>query len=165
MKPPAPDAPPAPTIADLQREIQQLRQQYRAVTQYLWIAIRLFRPEDHEAELVTNEVDPLWEVAFVHVQDAKGVIDPNRIRILAGTQLPMTEQEKKRLVRRLRGTSDRLAAVMAELKLNFPHAYVEQFIADRVKWKVNTDGSTVWESVTPPGFVEKLKNALDLPKK
>lgn len=135
--PPSPVPPNSePTVAQLQQEIAQLRQQYRAVGQYLWLAIRELRGDEHEITLKTDAIDPLWALAFLQVSDDKGEMDLSRIQILAGTEPPMTEQEKKRLVRQLRGTNKKLTEVLAGLKLNFPQAYVERFISDRVKWDV-----------------------------
>jgi hypothetical protein len=136
---------PEPTIPQLQQEVAQLRQQYRAVSQYLWTVIRSLRAEEHEVTLDTSGVDPLWALVFLQVNDAQGVIDPNRIQILAGTQPEMTDQEKKRLVRRLAGTKDKLVDAMAELKMDFPPPYAERRISDRVVWKKDPG---VWEKTT-----------------
>lgn len=138
---------PEPTLAQLQQEIAQLRQQYRAVSQYLWIAIRQFRPDHHEAVLDTSNVDPLWAVAFLQVRDSKGEFAPDRIQVLAGADLPMNDQEKKRLVRLLKEKPElTLADAMTEQKLSFPPDYVERLINDRVVWR---DGK--WTAVDHGG--------------
>lgn len=147
-----PPQPKSPEI-DLKREVARLQQESRAVSQYLWLTIASLREETMDVILDTSRIDPLWSLVFLHVLDEKGEIDPGRIRVAAATIPPMTEQEKKRLVRRLKGTSERnLAAVLKELGLDhFPTPYVERFISDRVKWNPS---SSVWEgensSLTTP---------------
>lgn len=81
------------------------------------------------------------------------------MELLAGTHPEITEQEKKRIVRLLRDTTNKIEEAVAFLKLPFPPAYVEQRIADHLTWK---DGK--WQSVTPPTIGERVKNAVNWPK-
>lgn len=91
-----------------------------------------------EIKLRTDRLPPLWMLAFVQVEDDQGGIDLNKIHILAGEKPPMNDTEKKKIWRRLDGTSDRdIQAVLKELKLDdreFPTLHVEQQIADKIKW-------------------------------
>ncbi len=133
----------------------------------LWQLVQLHAPETHELELDETGIDPLWQIAF-----ARGSAD-GKIRVLAGTMPEITEQQKKRVVRLLRGTSKTMVDALAELGLEHPAAYVEKKVADRIAWKQvpvadesGHPGSVVhrWESVTPATVGEKVMNAVHWPK-
>lgn len=164
-----------------QQEIAQLRQQYQAVSELLWETIHTLAPETHEAVVLPHASNPLWELCFVRVEAADGKPDPSgKMRICAATVPEITEQEKKRVVRFLRGTDRPIEDAIAEFKLAFPATYLEAKIADRIRWKAyglgeivpgvpSADGGQraalgIWESVTPPTIAEKVKNAVNWPK-
>lgn len=120
-----------------------------------------YESEALDVTLDTSKLDPLWQLPFLQVLDDEGEMDPNKIRILAGTLPPLTEQDKKRLVRRLRGTNLELTAVLQEFKFtDYPPHYVERFLLDRVKWDKE---QKLWVSVTPAGVGEKIRNLLHFP--
>ena len=125
-----------------EQEAAQARQQYRAVAQYLWEMIQKFSPETNDIIVPSAVSNPLWELAFLKVE-VDGKIDPNLIRICACTRPEITDQEKKRLVRLLKGTNKSIVEAMAELKLDFPATYVELKIYDRIRWSNN-----LWNQVT-----------------
>ena len=142
-----------------QQEISQLRQQYAAVSELLWETIHTLAPETHEAVVLPHASNPLWELAFVRVAGPDGQPDPSgKMRICAATIPEITEQEKKRVVRFLRGTDRPIEDALGELKLPFPATYLEAKIADRIKWENKT-----WVSVTPPTLAERVKNAVKWP--
>jgi hypothetical protein len=134
----------------------------------LWELIRQAAPDSHEVEVLPTASDPLWQLAFVQSSDAKS----GKVRILAGTIKPISEQEKKRVVRLLRGTSTPMQTALAQLELErFPPSYVEKEVAKHLAWRpvdkdaVNPHGVPGhWESVTPPPIGETVKNILHFPK-
>lgn len=145
-------APPTP-----EQELLQLRRQNDAMSQLMWELVRQSNPETHRAEMPTAVSDPLWQLVFV-----PGSKD-GTTTILAGTMLPITEQEKKRVVRLLRGTNKKMEDALRELGLEFPAAYVEKQIGDYIKWGTVSHQSG-WESIKPASVVESVKNLLHLPK-
>lgn len=145
-------------------ELQQLRLQKDALSQLLWEVVRKASPETETIEVSSAVSDPLWLLAFVPGSKE------GTTKILAGTMPPITEQEKKRVVRLLRGTNTPMGAALLELKLPYPPSYVEKQIAAHLVWKKsgNDDGGAgsagTWESVRGPELGEQLKNVLRIPK-
>lgn len=163
---------PKPTSA---QELASLRQQYNAVSELLWETIRTLAPQTHEVTVLPRASNPLWEICFVRAEGKDGKPDETgRMRICAALIPEMTEAEKKRVVRFLRGTSRPLEDALAEFQLPHPISYVEAKIADRIKWTtaaVTSDTKThpagirqEWTSVTPAEIGEKVKNAIHWPK-
>lgn len=150
-KPTPPQEQPEPTPQQMRQELNLLYREKAQLSQMLWEAVRIAAPETHRLELPPAASDPLWVLAFNAGSDGK-------MELLAGTHPEITEAEKKRLVRLLRDTTNKLEEAIAFLKLPFPPAYVEQRIADRIVWK---DGA--WRSVTPPTLGERVKNAVKWP--
>lgn len=151
-----------------QQEISQLRQQYNAVSELLWEVVRLSNPDTHEISLLPHASDPLWELSFIRAE-LDGKPDPSgKIRICASTIPEITESQKKRVVRLLRGTSTSLPEAMTQLQIPHPISYVEKKISDRLEWKPNSEtdptAGGIWESVTPPTIMESAKNILHFPK-
>lgn len=150
--------PPQPS---LEQQLQQLRMQYAGVSELLWETIRTLAPESHEATVSPHASNPLWELAFVRAEK-DGKPDPTgRMRICAATIPEMTESQKKKIVRFLRGTNRPLEDAMRECEIPHPLVYVEQRISDRVKWNPE---SSLWDSITPATAGEKIKNIIHFPK-
>jgi hypothetical protein len=149
--PKTPQQPPQPTMQEMEQRLTQLSRQNGELCQMLWEAVRKAAPDTHRLELPPKAGDPLWLLAFNAGSDGK-------VELLAGTHLEITEQEKKRVVRLLRGTATPIQEAIAQLGLPHPPAYVEAKIADRIAWK---DGT--WISVTPPTLGERIKSAVKWP--
>jgi hypothetical protein len=130
--PKTPQQPPQPTMQEMEQRLTQLSRQNGELCQMLWEAVRKAAPDTHRLE--------------------------GKVELLAGTHLEITEQEKKRVVRLLRGTATPIQEAIAQLGLPHPPAYVEAKIADRIAWK---DGT--WISVTPPTLGERIKSAVKWP--
>lgn len=146
----------------LEQQLSQLRMQYAAVSEMLWETIREAGPASHEVEVSPNASDPLWELCFLRAAGPDGKPDPKgRIRICASTIPEMTESQKKRIIRFLRGTGHPLEDAMRECEIPHPLTYVESKIADRLKWN---PGTSIWDSVTPATVGEQAKNILHFPK-
>lgn len=159
------NSPTQPQLTPAQ-ELAQLRQQYQAVSELLWETIRTAAPDTHEITIAPHASTPLWELAFVRAAGPDGQPDPTgRMRVLAATIPELTEQEKKHVVRFLRGTDKPIEDAMLEFKLPHPPSYLVAKIADRITWKaaaITSDLKTHpddvryhWESVTPPIDDEK----------
>lgn len=160
------------TSAMSQQEMQELtslRREKAALSGMLWELVRQAAPETHDIEVKAAPTDPLWQLAFVQSSDPKG----GKVRILAGTIKPISEQEKKRVVRLLRGTTMPMDAALTQLKLqHYPPSYVEKQIEAYLAW--DNDGKNVpsnnpaalgtWKSVTPPSVGESAKNIIFWPK-
>jgi hypothetical protein len=153
---------PAQTLSP-QQEIASLRQQYQAVSEMLWETIHQLAPETHEVTVPGAASNPLWELFFLRPEKQDAGDPVARVRICAATIPELSEQDKKRVVRFLRGTGTPLEAALAHLSLRHPPLYVEQKIKDRIKWGT-VDGQPGWESITPAETGEKVKNLLHLPK-
>lgn len=153
-----------PKGPSLEQEVIQLRREKDALSQLLWETVRQASPDTHTLEVPAAVSDPLWLLAFVPGSKA------GTAKILAGTMPPISEQEKKRVVRLLRGTAKPMAEALAELELPYPESYVEREIAAHVVWKKSVDdaggarGSGTWDSVRKPDIGEQLKNVLRIPK-
>lgn len=149
------------------QELIALRREKAALSEMLWNLVRQAHPETHEAEVSPAAEDPLWQIAFVRSSDEKS----GKIRILAGTIKPITEQEKKRVVRLLRGTATPMHTALAQLELDrFPPSYVEQQITAHLKWHPAEPNATTplgvsghWKSIQMPSFREKAKNLVNWP--
>jgi hypothetical protein len=160
--------PPEPLNPQERQELISLRREKAALSAMLWNLVRQAYPDSHSAEVMPAADDPLWQIAFVQ----SSVRDSGKVRILAGTILPITESEKKRVVRLLRGTATPMHTALAQLELErFPPSYVEKQIEAHLKWQVGDEKaktplgvSGYWHSVTAPLFGEKAKNFLRLPK-
>lgn len=171
---PSPNQTPSPTSSEPlnpqeRQELIALRREKAALSAIMWNLVRQAHPETHDAEVMPAAEEPLWQLAFVQSSDASS----GKIRIVAGTIVPITESEKKRVVRLLRGTSTPMHTALAQLELDrFPPSYVEREIAAHLKWApAEKDAATnphgvagVWESVKAPTLGEKAKNFLNLPK-
>lgn len=161
-------APESPQMSEQEmQELLSLRREKAALSQMMWEMVTQIAPDTHVVEVNPTPSDPLWQLAFVRSSDAKS----DKIRIMAGTMLPITEQEKKRVVRLLRGTSTPMHTALAQLKIPHPPSYVEKQIETHLKWRpaekseASPEGAPgVWESVTPPSVGEKAKNFLGFPK-
>lgn len=112
-------------------------------------------PETHDIEVATTPSDPLWQLVFGPSADEKS----GRVRILAGAIKPMTEQDKKRVVRLLRGTDRQLIDVLIELRMVWPPSYVEAQIATHLKWSEETKQ---WASVASPSLGARVANLIGL---
>lgn len=134
------------------------------MSQLMWELVRQSNPETHIAEVAASASDPLWLIAFVPGSEGK-------VKILAGANQPITEQEKKRVVRLLRGTSKPMTEALTELRLEFPSAYVEKQISEHLVWdnsgKYPEGDSRIggfWQSKNPTPAMETVKNILHIPK-
>lgn len=147
-----PPSQPKPTP---EQELAQLRQQYSAVCEMLWETVRSMSPDSHEVAVSPHASDPLWELSFLRTESEDGSKpDPTgRIRICASTIPEITEQEKKRVVRYLRGTPVPMTDALRALELPHPPTYVELKIQNYIKWSPE---KSYWDSVTPPNFMEKV---------
>lgn len=141
------------------QELLSLRRERAAISQIMWNLVRTIAPEEHQIEVSPTPSDPLWQLAFVQSSDPAS----GKICILAGAIPPITEQEKKRVVRMLRGTSLSMEHALTELKLPYPPSYVEKVVEDRIKWSASKDAAvpSIWESVTPPSIGERATNLLE----
>lgn len=150
-----------PSAPTPEQQLSQLRSQHEALSQLLWQVIRAASPEEHTITVLPGASDPLWEI-WCNRSEVDGKPDPTgAIRVCAATIPELTEHEKKKVVRYLRGTDRPLGEALHALKLRHPMAYVEQKIADRIKFNA-TDRR--WESVTAPTLGERIKNVLRFPK-
>lgn len=146
--------PPAQTP---EHEIQALRRQVALSSQLLWETVRKLSPETDTATVPAEISNPLWQLAYEASSDGKS------IRILAGTIPPITEQEKKRVVRTLRGTSTRIVDAVLALKLPHPPSYVEDQIKAFIVWNPGKDGAApVWNSVKPASIVETIRGKIGI---
>jgi hypothetical protein len=105
-------------------------------------------PTEEQIVISCIATDPLWHLAFLALDEEN--TDPTKIRILAGLMPPITEQEKKRVVRFLRGTTKPVHEAIQELKLPHPPSYVQEQISPRLRWhpgSANPDDLPRWESV------------------
>lgn len=179
-QPPSPTPPPATSEAtpaqaptpDTQsnsqrdQQMRSLHQQNAALSQILWNLVRQYEPTEEQVVVSSIASDPLWQLAFMPA-DAENS-DPTKVRVLAGFVPPITEQEKKRVVRFLRGTDKPMMDALEALQLSHPPAYVEQQIAGHLKWypgtKETEGNDACWQSVTPASLAERAKNVLQIPK-
>lgn len=144
-----------------EQELQSLRYEKAAMSAVIWNLVRLAAPDTHSAEVGTMATDPLWQLAFVQSSNPNS----GRIKILAGAMKPITEQEKKRVVRLLRGTSTPMHTALLQLELPHPPSYVEKEIHQYLWWQKPTkDAAGYWFSVTRTPLVESAKNLIGLPK-
>lgn len=127
--PPPSNQPPAPTP---EQEIQGLRAQHAVDAQIIWNLVRKFCPDEHQIVCSIIADDPLWNLAYLQV-DAENS-EPTQVRLAAGALQPISEQEKKKVVRALRGTSRQLHELVMELGLPHPPSYVEQQIKAHCVW-------------------------------
>lgn len=150
------------------QQITQLRQQYAAVSELLWESIRVLAPDAHEVTVLPQASNPLWQLAFLRAQGADGKPDPTgRMRICAATIPELTEQEKKKVVRFLKGTGVPIEDALKEFQLPHPVGYVETRIADRIKW-VPTDPKSgpegTWQPVAADVDLEAPENIVPFAK-
>jgi hypothetical protein len=169
LQPSNPSPTDQPTPEQMQQVMQELIQRHAAVSEALWETIRTLAPDTHEVTVSSHASDPLWDLRFIRVAGPDGKPDPSgRIRICAATIPELTEHDKKRLVRYLRGTDTPLEQALAHFRLEHPVAYVAAKLSDRIRWNPGTPGdegnAAHWESVTPPDAGERFKNLLHLPK-
>lgn len=129
------------------------------MSQIIWNLVRKYEPDEEQVVVSSLASDELWQLAFVQA-DAKNT-DPTLVRILAGLLPPITEAEKKKVVRLLRGTDKPMHEALAELELPHQPTYVEKQIRPHLVWDKATGA---WNSVTPAGLGEVAKNFLHLPK-
>lgn len=155
----------SPAAPSQDQELIQLRRDEDAMSQIMWELVRHTNPETHTAEVPAAVSDPLWALVF-----ERGSKE-GQVKILAGTNLPITESQKKRVCRFLRGTSRPMEDALRELRFEFPLSYVEQQIAAHLRWeRTSADGVAAgapvgqWISVKPPGFGERAMNAFGIPK-
>lgn len=155
-------------IEEERKELAMLRNWRATMSVVIWNLVRQAYPETHETEVPTVPSDPLWQLAFVQPSDGSSA----KTRILAGTIKPIAEQEKKRVVRLLRGTTTPMHIALSQLELErFPPSYVEEQISAYLKWEpvkkdeLNPTGAQgSWHSVSRPFFGERLKNFACIPK-
>lgn len=134
-------------------ELMQLRQQKDVLSRLLWTLVRQANPNTHTAEVPAVVSDPLWELVL-----ERGSKD-DAMRILAGAKLPMTESQRKKVIRFLRDTAILMPDALIALKYEYPSAHVEKEILPWLKW---ADGR--WVSVRDAGLVERAMNAVGIPK-
>lgn len=149
--PATPQQPQMPTMQEMQQKLIQLYRENGELKQMLWEAVQKASPETHRLLLSKSASNPLFHLVLVPGLD-------ETVELLAGTHLEITEQEKKRVVRLLRGTATPIQEAIALLGLPHPPAYVEAKIAERIVWKNGT-----WISVTPPTLGERIKSAVKWP--
>lgn len=141
------------------QELISLRREKAALSQILWNLVTMAAPDTHKIEVSPAPTDPLWQLAFVRSSDQES----GKVCLLAGTIPEITEQEKKRVVRLLRGTTKPMHEALAELKIPHPSAYVEDKIKAHLVWKEHTDSNGgFWESIKPPSIGERAKNFLHM---
>lgn len=107
-----------------------LRLEKQALAELLWNAVRKAFPDTHEVVVPSRPTDDLWQIGFTH--EAEG---SENVRVLAGTIPSITEQEKKRVVRFLKGTAHGMEVALAEFKLDHPTHYVAAQIAKHLVFK------------------------------
>lgn len=154
-----------PQGQSLQQEVTQLRREKDALSQIIWSLVQQTSPDTHSAEIPAAVSDPLWALVFV-----PGSKD-GTVKILAGSNPPITESQKKKVIRFLRDTTITIPNALIALKYEFPPAYVEKEILPWLKWEPNVDAQDVpkisggkWASVRNAGLAEQAMNAFGIPK-
>ena len=115
-----------------------LRLEKQAMAELIWNSVRKAFPDSHEVVVPLRPTDDLWMLAFSF--EAEG---SSNVRILAGTIPPITDQEKKRVVRFLKGTAHGMEVALAEFKLDHPAHYVASQISEHLVFK---DG--IWTTIS-----------------
>ena len=127
-----------PTEPDqLNAELIQLRREKAQLSMILWETIKTLAPDADEVTIAITPRDDLWQIAFLQAPAEGEII---RTRIIAGTIPALTDAEKKRLVRALKGTAKSIDDVVKEQGLPHPVQYLVRMVADRVRWQ---DGAWV----------------------
>lgn len=163
---PKPDAPgvhlsaqQAEETQKLRQELNALRQEKAAMSQIIWNLVRQLEPAEEQLVVSSIASDPLWQVAFLSADEKNS--DPTKVRILAGALVPITEGEKKRVVRFLRGTSKHMHEALTAFELPHPSDYVMRQIESHLKWD---EEKKLWESVGAAPLAERALNILGIPK-
>ena len=118
-----------------EQQLQQLRMQHSATCEILWESLRTLAPDTHKVTIIPRASNPLWELVFAREPgpDGKPSADGKMV-IYASTMAEMTEQQKKKLVRFLKGSMRSIEEAIEEIGTPFPAMYVEVKVKDRIRF-------------------------------